>query len=266
MLPDATAYGDSKIRLIIATLLCLAASVAIAAPARFANPAQLDRWVTYYYQRPEPAAVVDAMLALGKQGAFRNPEIATSFWGFLAGVLSKNPAATPATLRRLAVLPADDQPVVILGLWYSGHPDTRALLAGLAKDMPEQRPMIEELARSTPPRLVDLPIDKDPWVLAALWGNFMATGDEAPVLRVMEALPLTMIAQGDAQRLAMGRTAEWSLAANAVQHPRVMQIVRRQAAARTGPTANILNRIIARAEEAIKHDKAAAQKAPGRKP
>ncbi|MEO7742719.1 MAG: hypothetical protein ABIR98_07275 [Usitatibacter sp.] len=221
--------------------------------------------MTYYYRRPEPAAVVDAMLALGKQGALRNPEVAAPFAGFLAGVLSKNRATAAANVHRLAVLPAEDQPVLILGLWYSGHPDTKALLAGLAKEMPAQRAMIEDLARSTPAKLVEVPLDKDPWVLAALWGNFMATGDEAPVLRIIDALPFTMIAQGDKQRLAMGRTAEWSLISNAAQHPRVMEIVRRNAAARTGAIANMLNRVAARAEEVIRQEKAAA-KAPGRKP
>ena len=206
------------------------------------------------------------MMALSKQGALKDSNTAAPFFGFLAGVLSKNPAMVPATLHRLAALPPNEQPLVILGLWYSGHPETKSLLAALAKDMPAQRSMIEELARSTPPKLTDLPLEGDPGVLAALWGNFMATGDEAPVLRIMDALPFTMIAQGDRQRLAMGRVAEWSLASNAAQHPRVMEIVRRQAAARTGPVANILNRVIAKAEGEIKLEKGAGAKAPGRKP
>lgn len=198
------------------------------------------------------------MLALSKQGALKDSNTAAPFFGFLAGVLSKNPKMVPATLPRLAALPPNEQPVVILGLWYSGHPDTKGLLAGLAKDMPEQRSMIEDLSRSTPAKLIELPLEGDPGVMAALWGNFMATGDEAPVLRIIEALPFTMIAQGDRQRLAMGRVAEWSLASNAAQHPRVMEIVRRQARARTGPMANILNRVIARAQAAIQQEKAAA--------
>lgn len=202
--------------------------------------------------------MADAMLALGKQGAFKDPATAAPFVGFLAGALSRNHAMAPATIRRLGALPPDQQPVVILGLWYSGHPEVKKLLAGLAKDMPEQRSMIGDLSRSTPPKLTDLPLDRDPWILAALWGNFMATGDEAPVLRVIDALPFTMIAQGDPQRLAMGHTAEWSLSSNAARHPRVMEILRRQAAARRGPMANMLNRTIAGAEAAIKQGKAAA--------
>jgi hypothetical protein len=206
------------------------------------------------------------MMALSKQGALKDSNTAAPFFGFLAGVLAKNPAMVPATLRRLAALPPDEQPVAILGLWYSGHPDTKSLLAGLVKDMPEQRSMIEDLARSTPPKLSQLPLESDPGIMAALWGNFMATGDEAPVLRIIEALPFTMIAQGDPQRLAMGRVAEWSLASNAAQHPLVMEIVRRQAKARTGPMANLLNRVIARAEAEIKLDKPAGAKPPPRKP
>lgn len=204
------------------------------------------------------------MLALSKQGAFRDPSHASPFWGFLAGVLSKNRAMVPATIRRLAKLPADEQPVVVLGVWYSGHADAKALLAGLAKDMPEQRSMVEDLSRSTPPKLIELPLEADPGVMAALWGNFMATGEEAPVARIIDALPYTMIAQGDRQKLAMGRVAEWSLVSNAAQHPRVMEIVRRQAVSRKGAVANILNRVIAKAEDLIKQEKAAAAK--GRKP
>ena len=200
------------------------------------------------------------MLALSKQGAFKDSNTAAPFFGFLAGAMSRNPNLVPAMLPRLAALPANEQPVVILGLWYSGLPDAKALLAGLAKDMPEQRSMIEDLGRSTPAKLVELPLDGDPGVMAALWGNFMATGDEAPVLRIMDALPFTMIAQGDRQRLAMGRVAEWSLASNAAQHPRVMEIVRKQAKARTGPMANILNRVIVQAEAAMKRDAAAPRK------
>ena len=265
MRSDTPTNPELHIRHLAAAILCLAASIAFAAPARFANPAQLDEWITFYYKRPQPAALVDAMLALSKQGAFRNPDTGAPFFGFLAGVLSKNRAMAPATLRRLAALPPDEQPIVILGLWYSGHPDTKSLLGGLARDMPEQSSMIADLSGSTPAKLVELPLD-NPGVLAALWGNFMATGDEAPVLRLMDALPFTMIAQGDPQRLALGKVAEWSLTSNAAQHPRVMEIVRRQAAARTGPMANILNRVIAKAEDLVKQDKAAASKAPARKP
>lgn len=256
-------HRSRQIRQIAVVLLCLATSLAATAAPRFSDPAQLDAWITYYYRRPEPAALVDAMLALSKQGAFKNPDTASPFWGFLAGALSKSRATVPATIRRLAALPADEQPVVVLGVWYSGHADTKALLAGLAKDMPEQRSMIEELSRSTPPKLTDLPLEKDPGVMAALWGNFMATGDEAPVLRIIEALPFTMIAQGDNQRLAMGRVAEWSLTSNAAQHPRVMEIVRRQAGMRTGAMANILNRVVARAEALVRDEKS---KAAPRKP
>lgn len=203
------------------------------------------------------------MMALSRQGAFKDPSTASPFWGFLAGAMSKNRAMVPATIRRLAALPVDEQPVVVLGLWYSGHPDTKALLAGLAKDMPAQRSMIEDLSRSTPPKLTELPLEREPGVMAALWGYFMATGDDAPVLRIIEVLPYTMIAQGDAQRLAMGRLADWSLTSNAAQHPRVMEICRRQAAASTGAMANLLNRVVARAEAQARDDKA---KAAPRKP
>jgi hypothetical protein len=235
------------LRRLAAALLCLVASVALAAPKTFSTEAELIRWLTYYYQKPEPALVADGMLAASKRGLFRDGANAPSFFGFLGGALGKAPSMAAATVKRLAALPENDQPIVVFGLWYSGHPETRKLLAQAARDMPSQRQAIEDLASSTPPRLTEIPLEQGGWVLDALWGRFIATGDEAPIVRIISALPWSAV-RGDATRMTVGGSARWSLTANASLHPRVMEICRQQAKVQPPEVARILDDVIRNAE------------------
>lgn len=248
-------------RRLAAALLCLVASVALAAPQTFSSEAELIQWFTYYYQMPEPARVADGMVEAGRRGLFRNGTNAPSFFGFLAGALAKAPATASDTVRRMATMPENDQPVVIFGLWYSGHPDTRKLLAQAAKEMPSQRQAVEQLLSSTAPRLTEIPLEQGAWVLDMLWGNFIATGDEAPILRIISALPWSQ-RRGDPQRMVVGGAARWSLAANAGLHPRVLEICRQQVRTQPREVAVILADVIRNAEAELKQKR---QPSPPRK-
>lgn len=234
-----------------AILACLAACAALAAPKSFSSEAQLVQWFTYYYQRPEPARVGDAMVEAGRRGLYRNGTNAPPWFGFLAGALAKSPMTAASTIKRLAALPEGDQPIVIFGIWYSGLAETKSLLAQAARDLPSQRQSIEQLGGMTPPRLVDLPLEQGGWVLDALWGNFIATGDEAPILRIISALPWSQ-ARGDSARMSVGGSARWSLTNNAALHPRVMEICRRQAKVQPPEVARILEDVIRNAEAEIR--------------
>lgn len=68
-----------------------------------------------------------------------------------------------------------------------------------------------------------IPLEQGPWVLDALWGNFMATGNAEPVARIMEALPW-LDAKGEARKLLVAGAARWSLTSYAKQHKKVMAI------------------------------------------
>jgi hypothetical protein len=248
-------------RRLAAALLCGVASVALAAPKTFSSEAELIQWFTYYYQRPEPAAVADGMVEASRRGLFRNGSNAPSFFGFLAGALVKAPSTAADTVKRMARLPENDQPIVVFGLWYSGHPDTKQLLAAVGRDMPSQRQAVEQLLSSTAPRLTEIPLKQGAWVLDALWGNFIATGDEAPILRIISALPWSQ-RRGDAQRMVVGGAARWSLTANAGLHPRVLEICRQQLRTQPKEVAVVLADVIRNAETELKQKQ---QPSPPRK-
>ena len=233
-----------------AALACLVACLALAAPPMFSSRTELVRWFTYYYQKPEPAKVGDAMAEASRHGLYRGGTNAPPWFGFLAGALAKSPMTAAATVKRLATLPEDDQPIVVFGIWYSGLPQTKPLLQQVARDMPAQKAIVEQLSATAAPRMTDIPLEQGGWVLDMLWGNFIATGDEAPILRIISAVPWSQ-ARGNSARMSVGGSARWSLTANAALHPRVMEICRRQAKIQPPEVARILEDVIRNAEAEI---------------
>lgn len=82
-----------------------------------------------------------------------------------------------------------------------------------------------------PADLLTVSTERGPWVLDALWGNFFATGDAGPLLRIIAALPwidesrkAEVMAKGRQGLLLMtiAGAARWSLTSNAQRHPRVL--------------------------------------------
>lgn len=234
-------------RALFAIFVSLVTALAFAGPKPLSNEQELGEWVTFYYQRPEPARLPEAVLAASKLGFFHEGKAVPPFFGFIAGVLAREPSVSSALVDRLGDMPTTEHPVVILGIWYSGHADTLKLLASIAKRFPEDRSMIDAFGAGSAPRLTEIPLEQGPWVLDALWGNFMATGNDAPVIRIMSALPWTQI-RGDVPRLLVGGSARWSLESNAVQHGRVLEICKAQVKNQPKDIATVLREVISEAE------------------
>jgi hypothetical protein len=233
--------------------LALACSAGFAATDKFADAQTLGQWITYYYVQPEPQRVGEAIRAASSKGFMQNGK-AAPFIGFIAGVANKSPSMAQTLAKQFATLAKVDQPVVILGVWYSGHPEAKPLLERFLKTMPAHKAMIEHLLASAPLGLLELPLEEGPWVLDALWGYFMATGDAAPVARIITALPWVNI-RGDVPRLLVGGAARWSLISNAIQHERVMAVCRNELASQSPDVRMVLSEVIASAEKDMKEGK-----------
>lgn len=221
-----TLFVSSHMRLAIFIIfIALAISVNAQTEKAFSKSEDLGNWITYYYKSPDSTRVAQAVLFASQNGFFKDGKASPPFFGFLAGWFSQNRSSAEALVEQLVELPAADQPVLVLGLWYSAIPESKALLTKYASRLPSQEALIAQLAASGQPSILEIPIEQGPWVLDALWGNFMATGSEAPVARIVSALPWATI-KGDIPRLLVGGSAKWSLTSNAVQHPRVLEICR----------------------------------------
>ena len=82
----------------------------------------------------------------------------------------------------------------------------------------------------------------------------MATGDDAPVVRIISALPWINV-RGDVSRLLVGGAARWSLISNAIQHKTVMATCRKELANQPKEVSEVLREVIAEAEKDMKEGK-----------
>jgi hypothetical protein len=168
-------------------MILLASNLHAEETTGFTNVEDLSKWITFYYKAPTPSRVTDAFLFASKNGLFKEGKAAPPFFGFLSGWLAGNWASAEQAVEKLSTLPTDEQPVLILGLWYSNTPNSKLLLQKSISRMPSQEKMVTYLIENAQLGITEIPLEQGPWVLDALWGNFMATGNEAPIIRIISA-------------------------------------------------------------------------------
>ena len=217
-------------------------------PQAFSNEAQVFDWFTYYYRKPEPTRVAQAVRFMSEAGLFKDVNVAPPVIGFLAGVLGSAPGKARELSTELLFLPEREQPIIVRAIWYSGLADARSILGELLPSLPSERRYIEELLSHNPPRVTELEPEQGSWVMDMLWGFFMATGSEEPVARIIGVLKSRTI-QRDKPRLTTGDLARWSLTSNAIQHERVLEICKSQLPTQKPEIAAILKDIIRIAKE-----------------
>ncbi len=215
---------------------------------KFSTPEEIGKWVTYYYKNPEPKYLVDALKGASNFGLLSNADATPGMFGFLAGWFNRHQDLAYDFVAVQKELPSDVQDAVILGLYYSNSPDKDRLFKRLSLDLPSKVDGIEKMHSGRSVSLADIPLEQGTWVLDALWGYFMVTGSDAPVQRIATALAWADI-KGDIPKLLVGGSASWSLASNAAQHDRVMQICEQAEKTTVGDVKTQLIQVIARAEK-----------------
>jgi hypothetical protein len=135
--------------------------------------AALPDWITSYYRNPQPDYFVTGVRKM-ERGALSAPATVA----FLSRVLAKNPTKIPVWMAALADLSDSDKEVLHKAIWLSGTDAGKAYLKdqGLAN-----------LLKNPAPDMLKMEIDS-PAVLDMLWGHFFATGDEAPIRRIVSVL------------------------------------------------------------------------------
>jgi len=209
-------------RFFLILVLFLTTNVAFAR-TEFKSQEKFSDWITFYYENPEPNRIPDAVEYMSKSGVLDKKNAISPIFGFLSGVFRKNPEKINSWLRDLRNLKENHFGVIILGLWYSGLPDSKSRASSLLDKHPKLKPEFGFVNQGSPITIEEIPLEQGPWVLDALWGEFMATGEEIPVQRIISALPWSDV-KGDINRLMVGGSARWSLTSNAIQHKKVLEI------------------------------------------
>jgi hypothetical protein len=235
------------------------------------------RWINGYRAKPDLAGVPHAVKALSRLGAFKDPEHAGPYIGFIAGVIGANPHKAERLIDKMFPLPAENHWVIVRAIAYSGHPEWRRLLQVFAGRMPSRKVMIEHYLTGKSPTLFQVPsgrtptlgerlssvvsydtyfgdkkppreaLEPSPTVLDTYWGYYFATGRYRPISRIVRMLALTKDGES-VENLTLGNMAKYTLASNASRDAKLLAMLKRASPHQTKPVAPVLTDVIAAAE------------------
>lgn len=233
-------------------IVMLVATHSAFAVTEFKSQEEFSHWLTFYYENPQPNRIPDAVKYMSQSGIMDKNSAIPPIFGFLAGVFRDNPSHINQWLKELHSLNEKHLEVVALGLWYSGLPDSKQRASAFLDKHPKLKTDLDFIYQGSPMTIEQIPLEQGAWVLDALWGKFMATGENTPVERIITTLPWLDV-KGDTNRLLVGGSARWSLTSNAIQHARVMKICEDAAKAQNGEVAVKLGEVIERAKKELQN-------------
>jgi hypothetical protein len=216
-------------------------AVAAAAPApseravesiEAASMADMSQWVMNYYQKPDPENVPARVRRIAKLNMLRNgrPE---SNQMFLGQVMRANPDKIVGWMDSWKDLPAEDQVVLQQALWVSQTEQGKKWLTEKG---------LKELAdKEGHPFTTNSPMVLEPYHVDVLWEWFFATGEKAPVEKLVGMFGMLPDDPGAADlppkpevgadrptylRKMIGGLSVWSTASLAVRHDRLLTLLK----------------------------------------
>jgi hypothetical protein len=234
-----------------------------------ASPEAMLGWINQYRLKPEPHRIPDAIRTAGRVGAFKDPENAGVFVGFLAGAIKANPARAEAMIGKILPLPPEQQWVVVRAIAYSGHPEWKGLLDTYKMHMPGRVVMADKYLSGELPTLEQLAMKKEkpsffdkfrkkkapkqallepsPDIIDTFWGYYFATSSYDPVARIIAMLPWSK-EEDDVELLTLGGMAKYTLATNAAKDAQLLEMLKFTAKHRTKEEGSVLKEVIDAAE------------------
>jgi hypothetical protein len=223
--------------------------------------------------------VPEVVKALSRMGAFKDPEQAGPYVGFIAGVIAANPERADELIGRMFPLPEENHWVIARAIAYSAHPEWKRLLQVFSDRMPTRRVMIDRYISGRTPTLFQvapkrsktmgervgyyfswdtyfgeakkggprLAIEPSPELLDTFWGYYFATGRYRPVARIIAMLPWSKDTDS-LELLTLGNMAKYTLASNAVRDQQLLGMLKHALAQQPKPVAEVLREVVDAAE------------------
>jgi len=139
--------------------------------------AAAEDWLSSYYKQPTPERFVSEVRTLRDEGAFSDSRRAVPIAVFLGRVMAANPDLAGKWLTELQDFSGADRETLLLAATLSETPDALAYV--------RRQPDAEKYERAVDPRDLE---PGNPVILDMLWADFFATGDAAPIRRIIYAL------------------------------------------------------------------------------
>jgi hypothetical protein len=223
--------------------------------------------------RPDPDGLPIVVQALSRSQAFKDPETSGAYIGFIAGVLSSNPARAGELIARMLPISPADHWVLVRAIAYSELPDWKELLATFVDRMPTRRvmidryidgklPTLDQIAYAKKDGMLDklkdkftaetdrkkpVAIEPSPELVDLLWGYYLATGCYAPIARMIKMLPWAND-KDNVDRLTAGSAAKFTLATNAVRDTELLAMLKWSVKHQPKDVASVLKDVIETAE------------------
>jgi hypothetical protein len=264
------------------------AALLVVRPAAAANSAIdpgtslniVQQWIYNYRAKPDPAHVPAAVRVLFKTQTFKDSENSGIYLGFIAGAIGASPAKAEQLVTSLFPVPAEDEWVVVRAIAWSGLPEWKTLLTGVASRMPERKVMIDDYLSGKLPTLNEIPLEeqkpgffdkvsgtftRNPFakddkplhpkvnfansqdLLDTLWGYYFATGNHAPIRRILLMLPWSK-SRDTLDKLTVGSMARYTLASYAVRDSGLRDYLRGELARQPKAVATPLGEVLEAAD------------------
>jgi hypothetical protein len=242
--------GNLMFRLSVSVVLPILAALAFcpaaasAGESPFRSDDELGKWVTFYYEHPEPARLDEALLYYASSRRFDAEPMRLPTAQFFAVILRAHPDRVAAFAEAAGKSGSKNAHWEALQvLWLVNTPASLALLRSVPQTWPgfAHGEVVKELL-GTPAKDVTASRPESPTDLDMLWLTFFATGDALPLKRISSVLEFPEQIQMDDVLLA--DAARWSLTSNAKQHPRVLALLKELLPTLSGAEAERLGDIL----------------------
>lgn len=211
---------------------------------KFSSAEALSKWVTYYYIQPEPDKIIEAINYYSESGMINKASSVMPMAAFYAAALKNEPAILNSAFERVSRKGSpQEKDFFLYVLWMLNNTQGKELIekASGTWKADTKASTFEKISQNKPWDAVNGPI-KDPAQLDILWATFLATGDSAPVKRIISVIHLEK--DGHGMDMLLGSAASWSLLSNASQHSLVYKICQEEAVYNSGVTKAMLEEIL----------------------
>jgi len=260
---------------VITAALSAPAVAALPNSVTFTSIDSVGRWIANYRAKPDPMRLPAMVRALSQIGAFKEPEAAGVYVGFIAGVIGANPGKAEELVGKMITVAPAEHWVIVRAIAYSNHPDWKGLLRKFADRMPLRQVMIDKYLDGKLATLDEIPLEKkkltlwdkvrghfqrehdtkvaeealeqSPELLDTLWGYYFATGSYRPIGRIVSLLPWSND-RDSVDKLTVGNMAKYTLATNAARDNDLLDMLRRVSKREPKNVASELNEIVEAAE------------------
>lgn len=205
---------------------------------------ELEHWMSFYYENPQPDLIPIFIKSLSKEGFLTKENTQEPIICFLSLVFRDNSEKIRDWLSEiLDNLAENEQELIIKALFLANTLETKNYLCDLANHRNSDfQELINYLLNTIPPNIEEIPLD-NPAMIDILWSAFMATGKEEYVIKIISCLSESS-ADHDSFETMMSQMAQWSLTSYLKKHEKVRLICQDQLKFQPESIASIIEKLI----------------------